>query len=84
MKYQIEVLVKAAGQGQPQLKFPDGAKVLMDITLDACIDGTAETGTMRMKMSMSGVAAMPQLKGTTIKLDVVGDGVETRRQTAAK
>ena len=59
MKFKLEMPLQTAGKGKEQLKFNAGAKILMDIDLDACIDGTSENGTMSMKMIMSGNANVP-------------------------
>lgn len=84
MKFKLEMPMTSVGEGKGQLKFTAGAKIVMDITLDACIDGTSETGTMTMKMDMTGVADFPQMAGATATLDVRMTGTQSQQEAPKK
>ena len=63
MKFKMEMPVVTIGKGKEELKFTAGAKIVIDLTLDGCIDGSADAGSMKMKMLMTGAAMVPQAPG---------------------
>jgi hypothetical protein len=84
MKFKLEMPLQTVGKGVEQMKFMPGAKVVLEISLDACIDGTSETGTMKMKMVMSGNAAVAAAPGATASLNVVHEGTQIQMDAAKK
>jgi hypothetical protein len=84
MKFKMEMPVLTIGKGKEQLKFMAGSKIALDLTIDVCIDGTADAGTMKMKMLMTGVAAVAAAPGATATLNVVVDAVQTQEEAAKK
>lgn len=84
MKFKMEIPLQTVGKGVEQMKFMPGAKLVLEINLDACIDGTSETGTMKMKMVMSGDAAVAAAPGATASLNVVVEGTQSQVDAAKK
>jgi hypothetical protein len=82
MKFKMEMPVMKIGKGVEQLKFTAGAKIALDLTIDACIDGTADAGSMKMKMIMTGMADVGG--GATVMLDVLVDAAQTQEEAAKK
>ena len=66
MAFRLEMPIKSLGVEKPVR--PDaGARVLMDVILDCCIDGTSSSGTLRASFWVDGTATVP-----------AGDGQQTR------
>ena len=84
MKFQMEMPIRTIGDGKGQLKFSAGAKIVMEILFDVCIDGTSESGTMKMRMNMTGTAAFPQMPGATATLNVVMNGLQSGQEAPKK
>ena len=84
MNYLIEMPLKSMGKGPQQMKFADGAKVAMNMTLDVCIDGTSEAGTIRISMNLNGIAALPQVPGGSATLNVVSETRGSQADVAKK
>ena len=84
MKFKLEMPLKTVGMGKEQLTFNPGAKIVMDMTLDACIDGASENGILKMKMVMSGTATNPNAPGVTVNLYVTADAVQTQADAKKK
>jgi hypothetical protein len=82
--FKLDIPLKAIGKGPQQIKFADGAKANFELTLDACIDGTSEAGTMKMKMKMAGNATIAALPGSNATLDVTMEGLQTQKEPAKK
>jgi hypothetical protein len=78
MKFKLEMPLKSAGKGDQQLVFNAGAKIVMEMTLDACIDGGSENGTLKMKMLMTGAGTNPNSPGVTVTLHVTADALQTQ------
>ena len=56
----------------------------LDKTLDACIDGTPEAGTMKMKMNITGNATLAQLPGAAATLNILSEMQVTQSEPAKK
>ena len=61
MQFKLEVPLTSVGKAPQQMKFTTGAKMLIEVNMDVCIDGTSESGTMKVQMNMVGSATLPQL-----------------------
>jgi hypothetical protein len=88
MQFQVELplkeMVTAGGEKVP---LQAGAKMTVDLTLDACIDGSLESGVLKSESSMSGTALLRNSKdGARIKmvLDSKSLRQETRKEVATK
>jgi hypothetical protein len=84
MQFKMEIPIVTIGKGQQQLKFNDGAKLTIDLTLDACIDGASEAGTMKMKMVMAGDATNAGAPGATITMNVTVEGTQVQADVPKK
>ena len=84
MEYRLEVPIKALGKGTGQVKFLDGAKISIDMSMDMCIDGTLEVGTMRSRISTAGNATLPKVPGAIATLNIVNDLVQIHAAPAKK
>jgi len=73
MQFKLDVPVNTIGKGQGLMKFEAGAKLVMDLNLDVCIDGTAEGGAMKMKLVLAGNASLAGLPGGSAVLSVVAE-----------
>jgi hypothetical protein len=82
MKFKMEMPVMSIGKGNQQLKFMAGAKIAMDLTLDGCIDGTADAGLMKMKMIITGTADGGA--GALVMLNLNVDATQSQEETAKK
>jgi hypothetical protein len=79
MKFKMEMPIVTIGKDKEQLKFAAGAKIVLDLTMDVCIDGTSENGTLKMKMLMTGEATIPAAPGATAVLNVSVDAVQVQQ-----
>ncbi len=84
MTYQISLPLKSIGKGQEQIKFADGAKLTLDVSLDACIDGTSESATFTKKMFMSGTGQVAAEPGTILTFEIHNTGQGTKAAPAKK
>jgi len=66
MAFRLEMPIASLGV-EKSVRPDAGARVLMDITLDCCIDGTSSSGTLRASFWVDGTATVP-----------TGDGQQTR------
>ena len=80
MKFAMVMPVKSTGQGKEAMIFSDGAKIIVELTLDACIDGSSDTHTSKMSMSMSGNATVPNSPGVTVQLAVTMEGTQYQQE----
>jgi hypothetical protein len=76
MKFHMEFIVQTLGKGDGQLTFAPGTKMVVEINLDACIDGSAQVGVMRSKMSMSGNATLAT--GQSAMIDISAEGTNAQ------
>jgi hypothetical protein len=87
MQFQVELplkeMVTAGGEKVP---LQAGAKMTVDLTLDACIDGSLESGVLKSESNMSGTALLRGSDGARIKmlLDSKSQRQETRKEVATK
>ncbi len=85
MTFKLDVPVKSMGQPGAKMQFANAAKGIVDVALDACIDGTSEIGTMKTRMTISGTATMALLPpGATVTLNLMVDSATTQREPAKK
>lgn len=84
MAFKMDVPIVSIGKGQGQLKFAAGAKITLDLTFDVCIDGTSETGEMKMTMKMGGNATFPSAPGATANMDVTVTVTQGQQEAAKK
>ena len=62
----IEILLKADKVGtKDEIRYRDGSKLLFEFNLDLCIDGSAEVGNSRIKMTMDQDGAFVKRKGAS-------------------
>ena len=78
MQFKIDATIKSLGLEASAVKFPDGAKCVVDITLDACIDGTADAGTMKTKVTISGTGSIVNAPGSSLTMEGRTEAVQTR------
>ena len=84
MLFKMVMPILTIGKGQQQLKFSDGAKIVMDMAFDVCIDGTSEAGTLKLKMLMVGTATVPAAPGTVATLNVSVDATQVQIDATKK
>lgn len=84
LTFQLEFPVKALRNGPKQLTMQPGAKVIMNLTLDACIDGSSLFEVMKSKFQMTGVGSSPGSGGKELRvnLEIQGNGLESRQEAA--
>jgi hypothetical protein len=69
MEVKMELIVtKASGKGQ-EIPMKDGSKLIMEGTIDACIDGTSPAGESKVKMTGDMAA---EVGGASLKFDLGG------------
>ena len=74
MEVKMQLIVtKASGQGQ-EIPMKDGSKLVMEGTLDGCIDGTSPAGESKVKM-IGDMSA--EVGGTALKFDLGGTKTTT-------
>jgi hypothetical protein len=83
LKWTMEAPLLASGQGKKQLTFKAGAKMVIELHLDACIDGTSEAGTLKMKMNLSGTGTAAG-NTATLTMSVSVDGTQVQQDGAKK
>jgi hypothetical protein len=81
LKWTMEMPLLATGQGKKQLTFKAGAKMVIELHLDACIDGTSEAGTLKMKMNLAGTG---MASGNTVVMSASVDGTQVQHDGAKK
>ena len=81
IRYQLTMPLKTIGKVPTEMTFNDGAKMSMEITMDVCIDGTSEAGTMNMRAALVGTATSG---GSTVRLDIVSVTTGTQAEPAKK
>jgi alpha-glucosidase (family GH31 glycosyl hydrolase) len=79
LQFKMELPIKSLNNGQ--LKFPDGAKMVLEFSIDGCIDGTSGAGTNNMKMNLNGTAPIPNVGSLTL---AVGVDVSQKQMEAKK
>jgi hypothetical protein len=84
MKFKLEFPLQTAGKGKEQLKFAAGAKIVMDMTFDVCIDGTSENGVMTMKMLMTGNGSLAAAPGAVVAMNVRMEGRQEQQDASKK
>jgi hypothetical protein len=84
MRFSLDIPVATVGKGTATLTFAAGAKILMDLSLDACIDGSSDAGVMKMKMTMRGDATTKGAPGATVTLEVVANLSQTQTDLSKK
>ena len=69
MDFQVELPLKGfvTPEGR-EFRVDDGAKMTMAFTMDACIDGSAETGVLKTSMEMSATTLTAATDGTKFKM----------------
>lgn len=82
MQFKVEMPIKSMGKEGAQIKFADGAKFVMDMTVDWCIDGSLDAGTMKAKMTMTGTGTLDSLPGSTVALDLTMETQQTQKEPA--
>ncbi len=75
LQYKLELPIKALNNGQ--LKFPDGTKMVLEFSVDGCIDGTSADGSSKMKMALDGTAPIANVGSLNLSLNMEG----TQKQT---
>ena len=82
----ITAPVKSMGEGATKINFDDGAPMTIAFDVDGCIDGTAETGTLKMDMKMDGSSSVPLPGGAKGKLTISMkvNGTNTRNEQPKK
>lgn len=73
MQYDIDLPLDSL-QG---MAFEKGAKMTVSLTVDVCIDGSSDAGTVKSKFSMKGEI---NNQGTGIVIDVAGTSTQTREE----
>ena len=54
-----------------QIVFTPPGTLQLDALMDGCIDGSADTGTMKTKMNLSGSGTLPQAPGAVVSINSV-------------
>jgi hypothetical protein len=70
IRYQLVIPVTSADN---QFKFVEPGKCTIDTTMDLCIDGTSETGTIKAKVDFAGTVALPDPPGSTMKFSITAE-----------
>lgn len=78
IQYNLVVPLKTMGKVPTQRTFDDGAKMTLDLTMDVCIDGTSEAGTIRARMELVGSSTADD---SIVRLDIrsVMSGTQAER-----
>ena len=84
LNFLMELPLKTVFKAAQQMKFSPGAKLLLEVTLDGCIDGRSETRTRKTKMTLIGNATRAQEPGTTLVVNIIMEDVQTQREWGAK
>jgi hypothetical protein len=84
MHFKIDATIKSTGLEASAVKFPKGAKCVIDITLDVCIDGTAAVGTMKTKGTFSGTGSIANTPDSSLTIDVSTEAVRTQQEPTKK
>ena len=84
MKFTMMLPLQTVGKGNQALKFADGAKIDLALSLDTCIDGTAVNGALNLKMLMTGTASIPAAPGATATMHVTVEASEAQQEAAKK
>jgi hypothetical protein len=67
LHYKLVVPLKSMGKVPTQRKFDDGSKMTLELTMDVCIDGTSEAGTIQARMSLLGTSTADD---SILRLDI--------------
>ncbi len=81
MTFRLEMPIAALGAGQQQVKLDDGARVVMDVNLDCCVDGGAASGTMKASFWVDGTGPVPTGPGPPARLTFSTRGTLQRSHT---
>jgi hypothetical protein len=87
MEFHIELPLKErVTAGGEKVPLQPGAKINVDMTLDACIDGSLESGVLKSEQNLSATALIRSKDGARIKmvLDSKALRQETRKEVATK
>ncbi len=82
LQFHIEMPLLTLGEGKARAQMKTGSKMVMDVTLDACIDGHLSTGTLQGSFKVSASATVPSKKGgqARMQLDVEGSIQKSRKE----
>jgi hypothetical protein len=84
MKFAVKIPLTAFGKDK-KLNLTDGSVATFDVTMDRCIDGSANTGTVKNKSEFVAKATVPTPQGDgDFTLTVTRDEQETRKELPKK
>ncbi len=81
IQYRLVVPLKSMGKVPTQRTFDEGAKMTFDLTMDVCIDGTSEAGTILARVSLIGTSTADD---SIVRLDVRSVTNGTQAEPAKK
>jgi hypothetical protein len=86
MEFRLELPVVSVGDDRKQIKMEDGSRMVMEATLEACIDGRSATGTLRAGFLLEGEATIMGPDGQPARLTVSTRGgiQESREEVEAR
>jgi hypothetical protein len=84
MRFTMTVPLKSAGKGDEKVTFKEGGKTTFDVSMDACIDGTLNTGQSKAKMQLSGSGPAAKPEGATVAISITLETQETRKELPKK
>jgi hypothetical protein len=76
----LEMPILAIG-GQQRIALESGARLVVDVTLDACIDGTAATGVLKASFVLDAAATVPGPDGKPSRLTLTTRGALQESRT---
>lgn len=83
---QVSMPLRSASFGKDRIPFEKGARTLLTVTLDVCIDGTMESGEMSTQLDSSarGTFTGPDKKSYKMEISAQSDSKEVRRDVTRK
>ncbi|MBY0527121.1 MAG: hypothetical protein K2R98_27245 [Gemmataceae bacterium] len=77
LEIKLEMPLKAGKVDK--LVVDSGSRVKVDVTMDVCVDGTAETGVVKAKMGIELKATIPLPGEKDAKLTLIADGIQEEK-----
>jgi hypothetical protein len=85
IEYRFALPLKAFKTGADRAPIEEGASMVLTASVDGCIDGSLNSSTAKLRMTMKGRAELSQGGAKfTLHFDTRADGVQTERELARK
>lgn len=80
MEFDLELPVIAIGKGEQKVKMDEKTKLLIKVSLDACIDGQQDAGEMKGTFNLDGTGVITGPDGKDYKMVMKTDITETTKR----